>query len=353
MSVTIQTVTTTLRDALGNAVNGTVSILPMAPWSYNNGADQDRLIAAPVEVTVSNGKVTAFPLPPTTGGGASLTNARYRATYNITGAPTYTEEWIIDAASGTIEWAAIQIADTSLTVPPSNLLPGPQGPQGVPGTSDLMPDNVTPIHGLRAFNGRAVLLAADYALQAWADTLTSGLYVVSLTVAQGNLVPGWWYIEVIRHSGDASGNEFRTLRATRANKTSANHVYMSTDVLGTWSPWHRLTTDAPLAWLAPTLINGWLNYGGLNQALYAQDDAGNVFIKGLVKGGSDTTTTTIFTLPSGMRPLTTLIMATSISGGTGRLQISNAGDVLFVGTSAHTGNANTFVSIVATFKGEQ
>lgn len=50
----------------------------------------------------------------------------------------------------------------------------------------------------------------------------------------------------------------------------------------------------------PTLINSWVNYGGIK---YWRDGMGIVHIEGEIQPGSTTAGATIFTLPTGFRPL--------------------------------------------------
>ena len=204
-----------------------------------------------------------------------------------------------------------------------------------------------------SWSQRVINIPIDTNLQTWADSLpASGLYDIELTVAQGNLPVGWWYIEYMRHTYDTSSNPYHTMRATRLNVVG-QRVYLNTNVLGTWSGWEQQGVNTSLTWNAPTFVNGWVDLGSVYIARYAQDSMGNVFLRGLVKGGSNSVTSVIFTLPTGMRPSANLIFACALVGGVGRLEIGLNGDVAFVGTEPHMGNANLWLSIQATFKGEQ
>jgi hypothetical protein len=54
-------------------------------------------------------------------------------------------------------------------------------------------------------------------------------------------------------------------------------------------------------WIIPTLLNGWVAYGGIySSPKYYIDSIGIVHLKGAVKSG--TISSTIFTLPNGYRP---------------------------------------------------
>jgi hypothetical protein len=57
------------------------------------------------------------------------------------------------------------------------------------------------------------------------------------------------------------------------------------------------------AWIEPTLLNGWVNFGsGFETAGYYKDEFGVVHLRGLIKSGTTTAGTTLFNLPIGYRP---------------------------------------------------
>jgi len=108
-----------------------------------------------------------------------------------------------------------------------------------------------------------------------------------------------------------------------------------------------------LTWVTPTFVSSWVDAGGGSAARYAKDlTNGIVYMKGLVIGGSNTTTTTIFTLPVGMRSSSNIRISQPVSSGIGIIHILASGAVQFLGAEPHTGNANAWLSISATFKGE-
>ncbi|MEO5949815.1 MAG: fibronectin type III domain-containing protein [Candidatus Saccharimonadales bacterium] len=73
-----------------------------------------------------------------------------------------------------------------------------------------------------------------------------------------------------------------------AGFTSTQLIYLPTPILG---------------WTAATLGNGWVNYGGgFSAAQYTESADGMVFMKGLIKSGTTTSGTVLFTLPVGKRP---------------------------------------------------
>ena len=91
------------------------------------------------------------------------------------------------------------------------------------------------------------------------------------------------------------------------------------------------------AWVAPTLLNSWVNYGGTASTVgYMKDSMGFVHLKGLVKTGSPGTV--VFNLPAGYRPGSYLRIAIIASGTYGNLDIQTSGDVTpTVGSSTFTG----------------
>lgn len=88
------------------------------------------------------------------------------------------------------------------------------------------------------------------------------------------------------------------------------------------------------AWIAPTLLNGWVNYGaGLATTGYMKDSMGFVHIKGFIKSGVATSGTSIFVLPVGYRPLETLYYTTSSNGALAWGSIGTNGAVAISGGS--------------------
>ncbi len=83
-------------------------------------------------------------------------------------------------------------------------------------------------------------------------------------------------------------------------------------------------------YIAPTLLNSWVNYGsGFSDTGYYKDSAGVVHIKGMVKNGTTTGGTAIFTLPVGYRPSQILIIPTVSNSAFGQLRINTNGNVEF------------------------
>jgi hypothetical protein len=83
------------------------------------------------------------------------------------------------------------------------------------------------------------------------------------------------------------------------------------------------------AWIAPTLLNGWTNYGQTwTTAAYRKDAHGVVHLKGLVQGG---TVSAVLTLPAGYRPAQSRTLVTagwqSSAPRTVGLEVTTSGSV--------------------------
>lgn len=85
-------------------------------------------------------------------------------------------------------------------------------------------------------------------------------------------------------------------------------------------------------WIAPTLLNSWVNWGGVFSPVgYRKDENGLIYLRGLVKSG--TIGQPIFTLPAGYRPAYQTLFVTISAGAVGRCDIQTNGDVVAYGGS--------------------
>lgn len=78
------------------------------------------------------------------------------------------------------------------------------------------------------------------------------------------------------------------------------------------------------AWTPVTFQNSWTNYGsGYDTAAYMKDSLGFVHIKGFIKSGTTSSSTPIFTLPVGYRPLNSSynLVGRLADGSTGCIEI--------------------------------
>lgn len=94
-------------------------------------------------------------------------------------------------------------------------------------------------------------------------------------------------------------------------------------------------------WIAPTLLNGWVNYGGGHTLAGYRKIGGVVYLRGLIKFGTATASTVLFVLPVGYRPDATMhgINVTSAADGQGSYNIYANGDVTI------RSGANTYFSL--------
>ena len=93
------------------------------------------------------------------------------------------------------------------------------------------------------------------------------------------------------------------------------------------------------AWITPTLINGWVAFGGAEDGpTYYKDDFGNVKLRGVVKSG--TLSVSMFKLPIGYRPAKNKYFAVISNNVPGFVLIDPSGGVIPL-----SGTSNTFVAL--------
>ena len=94
-------------------------------------------------------------------------------------------------------------------------------------------------------------------------------------------------------------------------------------------------------WRVPTLLNSWVNYGLGHQPCEYHNPGGDVTIRGLVKSGTVSTTSTgnIFVLPTGSRPANQLIFDQVSGTGPGRVDVFPDGSVRVIA------GGNTFLNL--------
>lgn len=91
---------------------------------------------------------------------------------------------------------------------------------------------------------------------------------------------------------------------------------------------------------APTLSNSWVDYGGAFEgAGYYKDSDGTVYLQGLIKDGTATNGTVLFTLPSGYRPSRRLAFAVASNNTVARVDVFANGEVQIISGS------NTWLSL--------
>ena len=93
------------------------------------------------------------------------------------------------------------------------------------------------------------------------------------------------------------------------------------------------------AWFTPTLINGWVSFGGAEAGpTYYKDNFGNVKLRGVVKSG--TLSVSIFDLPIGYRPAKNKYFAVISNNVPGFVLIDPSGGVIPL-----AGTSNVFVTL--------
>ena len=93
------------------------------------------------------------------------------------------------------------------------------------------------------------------------------------------------------------------------------------------------------AWITPTLINGWVAFGGAEDGpTYYKDDFGNVKLRGVVKSG--TLSVSMFKLPIGYRPAKNKYFAVISNNVPGFVLIDPSGGVIPL-----AGTSNVFVAL--------
>ncbi|MDT0121344.1 hypothetical protein Q9R46_01710 [Paenibacillus sp. RRE4] len=77
------------------------------------------------------------------------------------------------------------------------------------------------------------------------------------------------------------------------------------------------------AWITPTLVNGWANYSDLYQPIrYYKDSIGEVHLSGVIRGGVNTSGTSITRLPVAYRPKKAMIFNVFTSNSTALVSAS-------------------------------
>lgn len=118
-------------------------------------------------------------------------------------------------------------------------------------------------------------------------------------------------------------------------QSNTANIYLTSDIISlvTWGK--IIGEDGKIygqidneAFIAPSLLNGFYNYGGgFGTVGYFKDKNGIVHIKGLVSGGS--TGTDIFTLPTGYRPSGNLIFMQLANNAIARIDVQSDGSVYY------------------------
>jgi hypothetical protein len=93
-------------------------------------------------------------------------------------------------------------------------------------------------------------------------------------------------------------------------------------------------------WIAPTLVNGWINYGGGFAPCGYRKIGNMVYLRGLLKNG---TANLMFTLPAGYRPEGLSLFGIEGGGAHGRIDVDVNGAV------SRVSGGNAYIQIDISF----
>ncbi len=154
------------------------------------------------------------------------------------------------------------------------------------------------------------------------NTITSQTFSENIVIKSVSYTPDKVVIELESLSVSTGREIIENQRKIEAGEATGRATSYDTD------------TDK---WIAPTLLNSWVNFGvGLSPAGYMKDSLGFVHLRGTVKDGNDNAN--IFVLPAGYRPAYQMLFGINIAGSThGRVDVKADGSVYGEATSAtHT-----------------
>jgi len=128
-----------------------------------------------------------------------------------------------DVTVGAAQW-------TSGYVPTAAVASIPLSQKGAAGGVATLDSGGNLLKGLKAYNGKNVMLATNTDLGALPLATSSGFYDVQYTAAgtvasRRGLPLGWYHLEIQRHSGDVSGNRFYTVRASALNIVTTGDIW--------------------------------------------------------------------------------------------------------------------------------
>jgi Tfp pilus assembly protein PilE len=151
--------------------------------------------------------------------------------------------------------------------------------------------------------------------------------------------------------------------ATRSVSDSGVGVHDSVEAKNTGSNGYQSVNtitypSGAITWTNAPLVNGWVNYGGIfataGYSMSTSDTMNNdgvgtiqglVSLKGLIRAGSTTYDSTIFTLPAQYRPKYRILFSTlQHNGSTGTMALARI-DILPTGEVRFMGNTNLWYSL--------
>ena len=175
---------------------------------------------------------------------------------------------------------------------------------------------------LTQINGKSIKLTGSAN-----DAMKTGLfYAYNMTdLPEGlNTYQKYGYLQVNTHPDD---NNFAMQFYTPHN-TDAVYMRRKMNDSG-WQKWVRLSVSGSSSgWQTTSLKNGWQHHPSYSQVQYSKD-GGVVYFRGVCRGGGTSADTSIFTLPEGFKPSTTIFKtALNNSYGTAIIAIYSTGNVV-------------------------
>jgi hypothetical protein len=146
-----------------------------------------------------------------------------------------------------------------------------------------------------------------------------------------NWIPGSGFVACTSTTRPGFASEGCTIYET---DTLRYYVYVSS----VWTLVGNTGTDT--AWTAPTLVSGWVNFGAPWETAGYMRRGGVVYLRGLIRNGTVTTGTTIFTLPAGFRTNSDTHFDVSTNGLHGELNVFADGRV-----TTNVGISTSWVSL--------
>lgn len=171
--------------------------------------------------------------------------------------------------------------------------------------------------------------------------------------ANGKVMESKYIIAIDLTNVFGAGNEPTAAQMDRLLTQFPNSWFNGTEnlFLAKWAlaELRRLDNDkankAQEAWIAPTLLNGWVAYDADRTPKYMKDEMGFVHLKGALKNG--TSAMTFFTLPTGYKPLSPLYFAIVSNFTSAAVGVNTGGNV----TPTTGSNASIYLDGI-TFKAE-
>jgi hypothetical protein len=140
-----------------------------------------------------------------------------------------------------------------------------------------------------------------------------------------------------------AGTGLTTITITSGYITTANDSRFEENQLIQFAQYSKASSPVGFPdinlWIAPTLLNSWVNLAGYETAGYMKDSLGFVHLKGVIGGGANGANS-VFTLPEGYRPAARKSFAASYDTGSTRLDILSDGKIYVV-----PANSNVLVGL--------